>query len=117
MDGKTIGALIVGVILGVVVGFFVWGSTTDDTRGEWPDVPCPSGAQTTANDLLDQITQRAMAVNPPTATSQACAVMAQQKKMAMPADTAAACAQVEQALAAAGSANWAQCKDFLDELE
>ena len=116
MNGTTIGGFVVGVVVGVAVGFFVFGDTGGD-RGEWPDIPCPEGAQVSASDVLDEITNLAMQVNPPTQNSQACAVMAQQKKMASPPDVAQACAQLMQAADAARGAQWAACKGLLDELD
>jgi hypothetical protein len=118
MDGKTIGAFIVGAVIGVAVGFFVFsGAGVEGERGEWPDIPCPEGASTTAMELLDQITSLAMGVAPPTPDTQACAVMAQQAKMAQPADTTMACRAVERALAAAQSGDWVACKNHLDDVD
>lgn len=124
MNSKTIGAVLLGIAVGVGVGFLVWhdegtGATPPVKRGEWPNVPCPLGADppTMAFQICDQITDLAMAVQPVTEDSQYCAVKAQAVKSATPLDEVGAAEHLNLAHEAAKVNDWVQCKRELDTID
>lgn len=92
--------------------------------GNWPDVPCPPTASTTARSVLLQIQDLANSASTPTADTYKCGMRALEAiyqyngvDLDPCASSTQSCQKVEAAHAAAVQGNWAACAAELDHGE